>query len=209
MLFILDMSSSMALPTQNTNPLEKWKPQAPVTGDGDAPPPPPPPEEILSGPKIDVAKHELKKALLKLPETCKFGLIAFNSAILRWKDDLVDASEKNKQDALTWVRSLEAKGTTYIDGALRVAFKMAGMGEAGGAYREIKVDTMILLSDGAPTDDDPKTAKLMDPEIILQHVREWNQGKQIVVNCIGVDMVESIEFLTKLAAENGGTYVDR
>jgi uncharacterized protein YegL len=208
-LFIIDMSSSMALPTHNANPLEKWKPQAPVTGDDDAPPPPPPPEEILSGPKIDVAKHELKKALLKLPDSCRFNIIAFNSAVLRWKDEMSDASEKNKQDALAWVRSLEAKGTTYIDGALRLAFRMAGLGSMDRAYPDIQVDTMILLSDGAPTTDDYPEAKLMDPEVILEHVREWNRGTQVVIHCIGVDMVESIEFLTKLAAENGGTYVDR
>ena len=50
---------------------------------------------------------------------------------------------------------------------------------------------------------------LMDKEIILGHVREWNRHKRIVIHCIGVDMQEGIEFLQKLAAENGGKYVDR
>ncbi len=207
-LFIIDASSSMKLPTKNENPAEKWKPRAPVTGPS-GPPPPPPPEEILSGPKIDVAKHELKKAIQQLPETSLFNIIAFNSAVLKWKDGMQEASNKNKKDALTWVRTLTPKGSTYIDGALRLAFRIAGIGAMDPKYQDVNVDTMILLSDGAPTDDGYPDAKFMDPNIILEHVREWNQHQRIVIHCIGVDMVASIEFLEKLAAENGGEYIDR
>lgn len=207
-LFIIDVSDSMKHKTENVNPAEKWKPTTP-TEDPNAPPPPPPPEEILSGPKIDVAKHELKKALKQLPRTAMFNLIAFNSAVVTWKDTMVEASEKNVEDALQWVRALGPKGSTYIDGALRTAFKIAGMGTWDRAYPEVYLDTIVLLSDGAPTDDGYPEAKDMDPEIILQHVREWNQFHRVVVHCIGIDMQPWIEFLKKLAAENGGTYVDR
>ena len=57
--------------------------------------------------------------------------------------------------------------------------------------------------------DDVADVKLMDKEIILQHVREWNRHKRIVIHCIGVDMQEGIELLQILAMENGGKYVDR
>ena len=77
------------------------------------------------------------------------------------------------------------------------------------AYPEIAIDTMILLSDGAPTDDDVDKVNLMAPQIILDHVKEWNVNRRIVIHCIGVDMVEGIEFLRELAAENGGEYIDR
>jgi len=210
-LFIIDTSDSMKHPTQNKNPAEKWQPpKGPTTpGEEEEPPPPPPPEEILSGPKIEVAKHELKKALEKLPASCKFNIIAFDTSVRPWKDGMVDASEKNKKDALTWVRAMQPKGITFIDGALRAAFRLAGLGAVDTKYQDINVDTMILLSDGAPTDDDIAKVNLMDPEIILQHVREWNRHKRIVINCIGIDMVAGIEFLQKLAEENGGVYVDR
>ncbi|MFV1959061.1 MAG: VWA domain-containing protein, partial [Planctomycetota bacterium] len=205
-LFIIDASASMKLPTKNENPAEKWK--GPVTPeDGKAPPPPP--EEILSGPKIDVAKHELKKALQRLPETAKFNIVAFNSAVISWKDKMMTATPANKQNALKWVRALQPRGSTYIDGALRQAFRMAGLGATDKAYPEVNIDTMVLLSDGAPTDDGYPNAKLMDPNVILEHVREWNRQHRIVIHCIGVDMLPWIEFLKKLAAENGGKYVDR
>ena len=210
-LFIIDTSDSMKLKTQNENPAEKWKETGPVTPkDGDAPPPPPP-EEILSGPKIDVAKHELKKALKKLPPTAKFNMISFDSTITVWKEGMMDASEKNVDEALQWVRALKPKGSTYIDGALRTAFRMAGLGAVDKAYGDVNIDTIVLLSDGAPTDSGSpgKQAILMDDEIILQHVREWNRYKRVVIHTIGVDMLPYIEFLKKLAAENGGKYVDR
>jgi hypothetical protein len=71
------------------------------------------------------------------------------------------------------------------------------------------VDTIILMSDGAATDNSFPKSNLMDPEVILQHVREWNPHKRIVIHTIAVDMVEGVEFMKKLAAENGGTYLDR
>ena len=114
-----------------------------------------------------------------------------------------------------WVRALEPKGVTYVDGALRLAFRMAGLSSFDEAYPEGNIDTIVLLSDGMPTGDDVGDVdsqghvKLMDTEIILQHVRGWNLHKQIIIDCIGVDMQEGIEFLQILAGENGGQYVDR
>jgi uncharacterized protein YegL len=207
-LFIIDISGSMQKPTKNDNPAERWRPAAPTTGDGKQPPPPPPPPEILSGPKINVAKHELKKAIKGLNKETTFNIIAFNHVASQWKPTMTAATEKNKADAYKWMRALSAKGNTYIDGALRLGFRIAGLENFDKAYPDIYVDTIVLLSDGAPTDN-AFQAKPMDPNIILEHVREWNARKHVVIHCVGVDMVEGIEFLKKLAAENGGTYVDR
>ncbi len=115
---------------------------------------------------------------------------------------------QSKEEAYQWIRALKPFGSTYIDGALRLAFKVAGLENFDRAYPDIHVDTMVLLSDGAPTTND-FNAKNMDPQIILDHVAEWNKRKHVVIHCIGVDMVEGIQFLKDLAAQNGGTYVDR
>nr|MDJ0976554.1 hypothetical protein [Planctomycetota bacterium] len=206
-LFIIDVSASMKLKTKNDNPKERWKEPPTTTGD-DEPPPPPPPEEILSGPKIDVAKHELKKAIKKLPKGTTFNIIAFNHLAKQWKPKMVEASEKTKKDAYKWMRALKPAGNTYIDGALRLGFRLAGLENFDKAYPDIFVDTIVLVSDGAPTDN-AFNAKNMDPQIILDHVKEWNKRKHVVIHCIGVDMVEGVQFLKDLAAQNGGTYVDR
>ncbi|MHC5011193.1 MAG: VWA domain-containing protein [Planctomycetota bacterium] len=209
-IFIIDISSSMLKETQNVNPAgDAPQPEGPVTPQGDGAPPPPPPEEILSGPKIDVAKTELKKAIKKLPRTAQFNLIAFNHAVLQWRDEMVEATDANKKEAYKWIRSLDASGSTYIDGALRLAFRVAGLGAVDRAYKEVNVDTIVLLSDGAPTDNGFPVSEPMETEVLLEHVRGWNAQRRIIVHTIGVDMVEGIEFLQRLAAENGGTYVDR
>ena len=199
----------MKLKTKNDNPKDHWKPPPATTGGKAPPPPPPPPEEILSGPKTAVAQHELKKAIKQLPKSYMFNMISFNHGAAHWQPEMQKASAKNKESALQWVRSLKPGGSTYIDGALRMGFTLAGLINFDKRYPDVHVDTIVLLSDGAPTDSSFPVSKLMKPELILEHVREWNKSKRVIVHCIGVDMVEGIEFLQKLAAENGGTYVDR
>lgn len=207
-LFIIDISGSMDKESVN-KPAAPPKPAGPVTPKDGEPPPPPPAEEVLSGKKIDVAKHELKKAIEKLPRTAKFAIIAFNHAALVWKPAPVDATAENKEEAFKWIRQWGPSGSTFTDGALRLAFRMAGLVDVDRAYAEVVIDTILLVSDGAPTDNDPGTSKLMDPNIILQHVREWNAQNRVVINCIAVDMQPGNDFMSKLAAENGGVFVDR
>ena len=206
-IFVIDLSKSMELPTKNANPAEKWKPQGPVTGD--APPPPPPPEEILSGPKIMVAKHELRKAVAKLPEQHYFTIIGFRTGVEAWKETPVQAKKANKEAAYKWIRKLKPKGVTYIEGALRRAFEIAGIVNVDDKYPVLVADTIVVMSDGAPTNNHPTKVKNADTEKLLALVRQWNHQDRVVIHAIGVDMLEHIDFLAKLAAQNGGTYVDR
>jgi|GEM_PF-6050121 len=211
LLFIIDISGSMKDPSSNKVPgvPEAPKPSGPVTPKDGDPPPAPPAEEVISGPKIDVAKHELKKAIEKLPKTAKFSIIAYNHAAQVWKEQPVDATPENKEEAFKWIRQWGPSGSTFTDGALRLGFRMAGLGAIDKTYPEVSVDTIVLVSDGAPTDNDPGASKTMDFKLILQHVREWNPQRRVVINCIAVDMQPGNEFMQKLAAENGGVFVDR
>ena len=205
-LFIIDASASMKQLREIENPVEKWEPRVPPTGPGGAPPPPLP-REVLRVSEMDIAKHELKKAIHGLPETAHFNIIAFSSAVLRWQDGAMEASPENKKNALTWVRGLPPRGHSYLDGALRLAFRMAGSSQVDARYEEASFDTFVLLSDGIPTDDGYPEAKAMDPRIILGHVRKWNGNLGIVINCIGLDTEGDL--LRKLAAENAGEFADR
>lgn len=164
--------------------------------------------ERFSGPKIEIAKLELKRSLQALPKTSSFNIIAFNHQVQQWKEKMVDASDANKEQAYAWIRDMTPSGSTFIDGALQIAFKMAGMGAYDKAYPGVALDTIILLSDGAPTDNSD-SGTLMDPKIILDHVAEWNPQKRIVIHCIGIDnVVQGIDFMKKLASQNGGIYID-
>ena len=138
-----------------------------------------------------------------------FDIISFNHAVIEWKPKMVPATEANKTEAKAWFRDTKPSGSTYVDGALRLAFSMAGMGAYDKAYPGVGVDTILLLSDGAPTDNTLPVSNNMDPEEILKHVAEWNPQHRIVIHCVGIDnVVQGIEFMKKLAAQNGGTYRD-
>jgi hypothetical protein len=195
-VFVIDFSGSMKE--------EKKKPPkaGPVTGDGPAP------EPEMAGTKLEFAKTHLKKAIKGLTKTSTFNIVAFNHSVTQWKPTMVTATDAIKDEAYAWIRDFEPKGATYVDGALRMAFKLAGLGAHDKHYAP-SVDTIFVLSDGAPTDNGVPMAKDMPPEEILGHVREWNLQKRVIIHCIGIDnVVVGIKFLKDLAAENGGTYVD-
>lgn len=205
-LFIIDISGSMK--AEKKAPEATAPPRRGATT-GDEPKAPEPPPQKFSGPKIEIAKQELRRAVKALQKGAMFNIIAFNHGVMQWQPKMLEATEANKEQAYAWIRDMAPAGSTYIDGALRLGFKMAGMGAYDKAYPGVAVDTIILLSDGAPTDNAFPESKEMDPKEILAHVREWNPQKRIVIHCVGIDnVVQGIEFMKKLAAENGGTYVD-
>jgi len=77
------------------------------------------------------------------------------------------------------------------------------------------VDTIFVLSDGAPTEaafEDQVEAKPMDPEKILASVKSWNPFRAVRIFTIAIDpRIEKngqtfVRFMRELAAQNGGTY---
>lgn len=70
------------------------------------------------------------------------------------------------------------------------------------------VDTIFLLSDGAPADNKFDGAELVDPGTILGSVCEWNKYLHVVIHCVAVDLPDN-GFLRRLEAENGAQFVER
>ena len=165
-----------------------------------------------SGPKIEIAKFELKNAIRQLPDDAYFNIIVFNHIVRRWEKEMVKASQKNNNKAYLYIRRLKAAGSTYTFGALREAFKLAGMGARDPDYRSL-VDTIFVLSDGAPTDQTFPTSKAMDPDIVLKAVKEWNNLGKVVIHAIAIDPGTQggnfIKFMKQLAEQNGGQYTER
>jgi hypothetical protein len=181
-IFILDISDSMTYST--TEFTEKPKPGEPN--------------------RLDLAKKELLRALDRYPPSGTFGLIAFHTVVKGWRPRLVKAGKGMKEDAKVWVESLKPTGTTNIYGALELAFRMAGMGMTDKYYPPT-ADTIYLLSDGAPTNEDLTDDK---PERVLKAVRQWNRLKRMKIHTIGLKG-HSATFMRQLAMENGGTYQAR
>lgn len=194
-LFVIDISGSMKEPI-GTEAVEQ-------TGVAR--------KDQLSGPKIEVAKNVLVDAVHKLDKTTSFNIIFFNHQISVFQDKMVLATDEMKVKVDNAVADLRPLGSTWAYGALRKAFDFAGVSAAPVAGKfDPQVDTIFFLSDGAPTDEDISDAKLMEPRVILDAVREWNRLAHIRIHTIALDPQIGggtlVRFMKTLAAENGGTY---
>lgn len=140
--------------------------------------------------RIDVAKAELVRALGGLPEETLFNLVFFNSGVAPWKDELVKAGEKAMESALQFTNIQEASGGTNIFDALMLAFE------------EERVDTIYLLSDGAPS-----AGRVTNPDAILERIQIVNRVRLIQIHTISIG--QKSPFMKRLAEENGGSYIEK
>lgn len=201
LVIVIDRSGSM---------LEEsgWKPEGEIET-GSAAGPSDKPEGTR---KIDVAKFELRRVIRNIPEDTLFTIIAFSEGMQPWKETLVVASKKNKDDALAWVKALEATGGTNTYGALQAAFDVKGPPE--DKKRDQGADTIYFMTDGRPS-----VGEVTDPEQILSRVGEWNRTRKVKIHTIavGLDTLPQSqggggvdpEFLRRLAELTGGFHVWR
>jgi len=197
--YIIDVSGSMAKEVEQVR-------QVTITGRKNS-------ETQVSGKtRLEVARNELKRAVSNLNSKKRFTIIFFNHAVKVWRKDMVEASRSAKKDANKTADAVVPAGATYTLGALREAFTIAGAISSAGATKKdgAGIDTIFLLSDGGPTTNKLEDPQPMDPEKILESVRQWNKDTGIVIHTIAVHTTEvGTYFLQRLAAQNGGVFVER
>ena len=192
------------------------------------------PPEATSRVRIDRAKYQLAQAIKALPPSAKFTILAYSGAMLppgsaqggdpdallppviggfewlqAWQPKLTSASDRSKSSAAAWIDELKANGSTFTYNALRAAFEVTD------------ADTIVLLSDGAPTEIDRATGQPMSPEQILEKIEALNRFKRLRIDTFGFDTANSgraaipgfgpsgadlDQFMRDLAKSNGGAY---
>ena len=167
----------------------------------------------FTGKKIDIAVKVLKKAVMELQAGTWFNIILFSTdARYMHENLLVEATRENKALTCMQLDDVIAKGSTWTHGALRLAF---GLLDPGVTPSKIPVDTIVLLSDGAPTEpgwDFDGEAKAMDPQVILDFVKKANSFNGVTIHTIAIDTrIEKtgkvfVRFMKDLAAQNNGKY---
>ena len=166
----------------------------------------------FQGPKIEIAKKMLKAAISQLHPSTMFDVITFNTDARQFNEKLVQATPETKHAMNERVSELVGRGGTYTYGALKLAFGITGEAVTPSAP---PVDTIFLLSDGAPTEatfEDGEEAKPMEPEKILAAVKAWNPFRTVHIHTIAIDpRIEKnggnfVRMMKALAEENGGTY---
>lgn len=169
-LFIIDISGSMRM----TDPPESY--DKGITEYQKTAPDP-------KRQRIERAKAALLKVIKTLQPTQQFNIIRYSSAVNSWqkKDQLVPATDGNKQAASAFIEAIKEGGGTETFQALQRAYK---------AYPNI--DTIYLLSDGAPS-----PGKLGNPgeqqqgferaEIkkIINWVKQNNRFRRIKIHTFG------------------------
>jgi hypothetical protein len=138
---------------------------------------------------MESAKSELVQAVLGLPDTAEFTIVAFSDAAVPWRRTPVPADEANKQAAVRFVAGLVPGGLTASFDALEAAFSF-------------DVEAVYFLSDGEPT-----RGRIVDPGEIARFVTAANRGRRLSVYTIGIMPEQPLAaFLEVLAADNFGVY---
>lgn len=157
--------------------------------------------------RLDRAKRELIRVLESIPADKKlqastaFNIIAYSDGVDVWENKGIQpATAANVKKAVKFVERLSPdKGTNTYD-ALRLALM------------DDEADSVFFLSDGSPTE-----GPVTDPDRILAEVAVWNRHKRMRIHCILLligdppaayagqeDEQKAIEFMERLAAQNGG-----
>ncbi len=164
--------------------------------------------------KMELLKVELIRMVKNLKPSVNFNLIQYSSDVQPWKKEkdkmLVPATDANKDECVKYIEKMSPGGGTAIYDALKRGFLYAAGAPDGKGdelkrlqdpKHELKVDTIFLMTDGTPMG-----GEIADPPKILEAVREWNKLGRIRVHAVGIGEGQNVDFLRKLAAQNGGKY---
>ncbi len=181
-----------------------------------------PDPRVKSRVRIDRAKGNLIGALKGLPKDARYTVIAYNGGgsigqkftpdqlrqfIEVWSPKLIPASSGAVGKSVQFVEKFEANGATFTMRALETAFQIPG------------ADTIILLSDGMPTEY-TNDGRQVTPDLILTRVAELNKFRKVTIHTFGFDGMPGLpgglnpggiggglaDFMKKLAEQNSGKY---
>jgi HEAT repeat protein len=143
--------------------------------------------------KLDVAKRELLKVLKQLPDGIQVNVVRFHTEAVGWKPELETLGGAARKDLDGFVNAAKAEGQTNVFDAIETAFA------------DPDVDTVFLLSDGAPTH-----GRFVLPPEILAEIGHLNRFRKVKINTIGFHLkADERRFLEELSAQNFGIFIAR
>ncbi|MFT5152639.1 MAG: hypothetical protein ACI841_002638, partial [Planctomycetota bacterium] len=140
--------------------------------------------------RIEFAKEELANIVRHFPDGKLFNLIFFASEVMALDKKLVKMNKSNRQRSHRFIRDQMAIGGTALYPALELAF------------RDPLLDTIYLISDGAPTE-----GEITDIAEIRARVRLWNGPRRVRIH--GITIGQDSDLLQWLTKDTGGTYTRR
>ncbi|MDE0959936.1 MAG: hypothetical protein OSB09_04075, partial [Planctomycetota bacterium] len=147
--------------------------------------------------RIDVARNELLRVLGELPREALVQVVHFGSQSI---------------PALTRVQPLMRSRKT-LENKIRSQEVPSGRGDARGnlygplrrAVLEAGTDTVMLLTEGAPTE-----GRVQQGDRLRWHIRRWNRWGQARIHVLSVGQIrgQNLEFLQGVARDGGGQFHD-
>jgi len=180
--------------------------------------------------RIQRSLEELGQALDNLKPTQKFNIVLLANRVWAFETKQVPATKRNVARAQAWLQYQPIELGTNIYNALEAGFVFAGRG-VYDRYYEPAIDTILLLSDGAPTrylgrnrggrrsgGTGPTSGRpnRESPKEILAAVQRWNLFGRIEIHTIvlggrarrggGRRGGRGAPFMEKLAKQNNGRF---
>lgn len=141
--------------------------------------------------RLERAKAELIHAIEDLPADAKFSIVSFHTTVNPWRNELLEASEENKREAIQFVRRLGYGVKTNTYGALRQSLEF-----------DDELEAVFLLTDGKPT-----VGKIIPTRGIVSDIMHRNRFRHLNFNTIGIGVQGPTEdFLRTLAELTGGEF---
>lgn len=143
----------------------------------------------MSGGKIEQTRKALEYCVRALHEGDRFNVIRFSTDVEPFRQTLAEANAANREAAIAYIRSVEARGGTAINDALTTALAMN--------YDAKRPAMVLFLTDGRPTIGETTL------ESILRNVSQSNAvHARVFVFGVGEDV--NTHLLDQIAGQNGG-----
>ncbi len=147
--------------------------------------------QVPGGTRLTRAKNELVYAIDGLPPDAEFGILFYDEVVRPWRDELVVASDKNKQAAAQFIWRAQAGSRTNTYAALRRAMEF-----------DDQLETIFLLTDGKPT-----TGLIVSQGAIINDILRRNRTRHLTINTIGIAVEGATEsFLRNLSKHSNGEF---
>lgn len=149
----------------------------------------------MEGTRLEKCKKQLIQCISALRQGSSFTVGSYSSQVKIWNKDLQPATRQNKDKAVQFVERLVAKGNTRTLEGLKRAFETKN------------ADTIVLLSDGAPTGLKKNGERWTEPEILaettgINKIRQW----RIHTFGFGAAGKDLVKFMKDLAKNNDGEF---
>ncbi|MEZ5980160.1 MAG: hypothetical protein R3F34_18370 [Planctomycetota bacterium] len=140
----------------------------------------------------DLVDVEVRRCLEGLPRTARFNLVPYATEPDPYAKELVEASPKKVEKAQEWFVDNDLRGKGNVWDAVLVALD------------DPDVDTLVVMTDGAPTGGPHWNLDLMVPLLL-----ERNRYRNVVFDVVLTESKDNLlPHWKKLAAESGGRCVE-